>query len=183
MFSISPWFFRSCIDAFRSWDVEVVMTVWKFIDLNELGEIPENIRVLRVGNQREILAGSDAMLCHGGLNTVTDGLIMGVPMAIHPCFVDQYANAKRMEELGAAIQLSDYNVQILQRAAWLLLTVPSYQEKAEALGRGLLRPDGAGEAAEWILERSTNSVCGDDKWNYQRGNYQGAERMGRGNGR
>lgn len=151
--SVNPWFFRSCIEAFRSWDAEIVMTIWKYIDPAQLGDIPAHIHVLREGNQREILARSDVMLCHGGLNTVTDGLTMGVPMAVYPSLVDQYANAKRIEELGAGIQLKDCHAQTLFRAAWLLLSSPSCRERAQALGDGLLRPDGANMAAEWMLRR------------------------------
>ena len=151
--SLSPWFFRNCIEAFRAWDVEIVMTIWKHININDLGKIPEHIHVLRVGNQREILAQSDAMLCHGGLNTVADGLIMGVPMAAYPSIVDQYANAKRIAELGAGIRLDACRVDMLQSAAWSLLTVPTYRQRCEALGKDLLRPNGAAQVVEWILGR------------------------------
>lgn len=154
MSSTSPWLFKNCIEAFRAWDVEVVMTVWKYVDIADLGQIPAHIHVLRVGVQRKILSECDAMICHGGLNTVADGLVTGVPMAMYPTFVDQFANAKRMEELGAGIRLADCRVDMLQSAAWRLLTVPAYRERAEALGRGLVRPNGAADAAEWILQRA-----------------------------
>ena len=58
--------------------------------------------------QTSILPQVDAVITHGGNNTVTESLYFGKPMVLLPVFWDQYDNAQRMHETGFGIRLDTY---------------------------------------------------------------------------
>jgi MGT family glycosyltransferase len=58
--------------------------------------------------QTSILPQVDAVITHGGNNTVTECLYFGKPMVVLPVFWDQYDNAQRMDETGFGIRLDTY---------------------------------------------------------------------------
>jgi MGT family glycosyltransferase len=58
--------------------------------------------------QTSLLPLVDAVITHGGNNTVTECLYFGRPMVLLPLFWDQYDNAQRMHETGLGLRLDTY---------------------------------------------------------------------------
>ena len=58
--------------------------------------------------QPAILPEVDAVITHGGNNTVVVALHFGKPMVVLPLFWDQHDNAQRMHELGLGRRLDTY---------------------------------------------------------------------------
>jgi MGT family glycosyltransferase len=61
--------------------------------------------------QPALLPLVDAVITHGGNNTVTECLHFGKPMVLLPLFWDQYDNAQRMEELGLGVRLPTFEFE------------------------------------------------------------------------
>ena len=58
--------------------------------------------------QTAIVPQCDAMITHGGNNTVGEAFTFGVPTIVLPLFWDQYDNAQRIDECGYGVRLSTY---------------------------------------------------------------------------
>ena len=147
--------FKNCVTAFQDrQELDIVMAVCSEEIVKQLGDLPGHIRALPFVDQKEILAimdKADAVICHGGLNTVRESFLAGVPMIICPRAFDQAGNAKRVEELGAGIALDNNRPETLRRAVRLMLSVPSYRENAVRIGQTLRKSGTVEEAARWIL--------------------------------
>ncbi|MEV4555515.1 glycosyltransferase [Kitasatospora sp. NPDC049285] len=96
----------------------------------------------------------DAVLCHGGMNTVGESLVHGRPLVVAPIRHDQPVTAARLAALGAAVQVdfATATPHQLHAALSAALTRPEIGAAARLLGRQLLDGGGAVAAVE-RLER------------------------------
>lgn len=101
-------FFKKCIEAFENQKVTIIMSVGKDFDISRLGTLPQNIHVYPRVPQIAVLKKTDLFITHGGMNSVSEAIVHGVPMVVLPFFADQPTNARRIEELGLGRHLS-YN--------------------------------------------------------------------------
>jgi MGT family glycosyltransferase len=99
--------------------------------------------------QVSVLPHVDAVITHGGNNTVTECLYFGKPMVVLPLFWDQYDNAQRMHETGLGIRLDTYGhaPEALRHA---LETVLTGRERLRAIAQRLQRSPGTQRAAELV---------------------------------
>ena len=112
-------FYSKCIEAFKdSEDYQVVMSVGKAIDIKQYGDIPKNISIFNYVPQVQLLADVDIFITHGGLNSIQEGLLAGIPLIVIPQRYDQLDNARRIEQLEAGIFLdkNKIDVDVLKKA-------------------------------------------------------------------
>jgi sterol 3beta-glucosyltransferase len=91
-----------------------------------------------------------AAVCHhGGAGTAATGFLAGVPSAIVPFALDQFAWARRSYELGIGSKPLPFKRMTAQRLSEAILsaTRPEVAEKAMALGRKLSAEHGARDCA------------------------------------
>ncbi len=102
--------------------------------------------------QTSILPHVDAVITHGGNNTVTEALYFGKPMVLLPVFWDQYDNAQRMQETGFGIRLDTYghDPAELPAAVERLLGDQPLRERLGALSGRLQAAPGTERAADLI---------------------------------
>jgi MGT family glycosyltransferase len=104
--------------------------------------------------QTSILPQVDAVITHGGNNTVTECLYFGKPMVVLPVFWDQYDNAQRMAETGFGIRLDTYAHEPaeLPAAVERLLGDESLRARLRAVSERLQASPGTERAADRIEE-------------------------------
>ncbi|MGO8960248.1 MAG: glycosyltransferase [Streptosporangiaceae bacterium] len=102
--------------------------------------------------QASILPVCDAVITHGGNNTITECLHFGKPTIILPLFWDQYDNAQRMQELGLGIRLDTYRFTDAQLHGALnrLLGDGRLRGSLAAAAARVQRRDGVRKAADLI---------------------------------
>jgi zeaxanthin glucosyltransferase len=101
----------------------------------------------------ELLPRLAAVVSHGGLNTVCESLVHGVPLVVAPIKGDQPINADQVRTAGAGIRVSFTHAkpQALREALMTVLDDPSHRAAARRAGDSLLAAGGA-EAAAGHLE-------------------------------
>jgi MGT family glycosyltransferase len=75
---------------------------------HELLRLPGHMTGAEFLPQTSILPQVDAVVTHGGNNTITECLWFGKPTVVLPLFWDQYDNAQRMHETGFGVRLDTY---------------------------------------------------------------------------
>lgn len=66
---------------------------------------PANVRTVAYARQQEIIAAADAVICHGGHNTVCEALAFGVPLVVAPIRDDQPIVAEQVVRAGAGVRV------------------------------------------------------------------------------
>ena len=92
-------FFRACLEAFEKEKVTVVLSVGNF-DISRLKHIPENFVIRNRVPQIAVLKQASLFITHGGMNSVSEAMVHGVPMVVIPFVSDQPVNARQVEKLG-----------------------------------------------------------------------------------
>jgi len=104
--------------------------------------------------QTSVLPHVDAVITHGGNNTVTECMWFGKPMLVLPIFWDQHDNAQRVHETGYGIRLPTYALERgeLTAAIERLLTDGELRARVRSAGERLRLAPGT-EAAADLIER------------------------------
>ncbi|TMK48922.1 MAG: glycosyltransferase family 1 protein [Actinobacteria bacterium] len=121
-----------------------------------VGPVPEHILVRPSVPQLALLARCSAVVTHGGVNTVNECLVEGVPMVLAPIRDDQPIVAGRVAAVGAGIQVRFGRVQPGEMAVALrsVLNDPAYRAAARRIGASFALAGGAPTAAD-LLEKLT----------------------------
>ena len=161
----NPEFFRTAIDATRDLGQHVLLNIGTQLDPTEFRNAPAHVRVVRGAPQLAVLGRAGGFVTHGGMNSVHESLLAGVPMVVVPQAVDQFLVGDRVADVGAGIALDPRRLtaERLCSAIDTILTDPAYTAAADRVGDDLRSAGGAARAAdvmETLLEqRSTRRMA------------------------
>ncbi|MDF6021994.1 macrolide family glycosyltransferase [Streptomyces sp. JH34] len=149
-----PDFYRRCLEAYgdlAGW--HVVLQIGKYVDPDELGDIPGNVEVHSWVPQLAILEQADAFVTHAGMGGSGEGLYTGVPMIAVPQGAEQFMNADRLVELGVArrIDTADATAVALRTALTELVADPEVARRSARL-RADVRAEGGTARAVGLVE-------------------------------
>lgn len=148
-----PDFYRKCMDALKSMDVDVIISCGDAINREELGELPGNIQVFPYVGQLDILAKADVFITHCGMNSVSESLYMAAPMVLYPQTGEQYAVARRVTEIGAGIMLKNDSTESLRAAVQEILDNKVYGNAAKECSVDFRACPGTAGAAEFTKKK------------------------------
>ena len=146
-------FYRKCMDALKSMDVDVIISCGDAINCEELGELPDNIQVFPYVDQLDILAKADVFITHCGMNSVSESLYMAAPMVLYPQTGEQYAVARRVTEIGAGIMLKNDSTESLRAAVQEILDNKVYGNAAKECSVDFRACPGTAGAAEFTKKK------------------------------
>ena len=106
--------YKSCFEAFKNSEQQVVLSVGDKIDLNDLGEIPNHFIVRSYVPQLEILKRSSVFISHGGANSIYESICFHVPLVVVPQVFDEFMGAMMVEEAGAGIYIRNREADAVQ---------------------------------------------------------------------
>jgi UDP:flavonoid glycosyltransferase YjiC (YdhE family) len=149
-----PRMFETVIEAVRGKPLDLIVSAAELAGGLATG-LPDNVRVERWVPQLEVLARADALITHGGANSVMEALTFGVPMLVTPICNDQPHNARFVVESGAGLALDLATAAADQASAALdaLLAPSGYLEAAARISASYRAADGSVAAAD-LVERA-----------------------------
>src|SRR5262245_7144846 len=147
--------YRAIIEAVDKLpETQLVLSVGKNIEVEELGPIPSNVIVVRSAPQIELLKRATLTITHAGLNTALESLGQGVPMVAIPIGYDQPGVAARIAHhgVGEFVEVDDLTAEGLRALIRKILESPSYRERACYFREVIARTRGLEVAAD-VIER------------------------------
>lgn len=156
-----PDFYGKCIDALKDMDADVIISCGNVVNIEELGELPDHIKVYSYVDQLDVLSKADAFITHCGMNSVSESLYMAAPMVLYPQTGEQYAVARRVTEIGAGIMLKDDSAQGIRASIRKILDNKTYGDAAACCSEDFRACSGTAGAAEFI-ENAPHSWDGVD---------------------
>lgn len=150
-----PGFFRACIEAFSNpafSGYQVILSTGNRLSPASFGTLPPYISVHGWVPQIAVLRRASLFVTHGGMNSIHDGLFLGVPLLVVPQQFEQAMNARRVATLGAGLVLDKAQISAaaIRREALRLLMEPSFRAEAVRVGETLRAAGGLARAADEI---------------------------------
>ncbi len=150
LFNDRPELFRAAIDGLADLGRPLVVSTGGRLDPAHLGRLPQGIVARRWVPQLALLRRASLVVTHGGMNTVNEALLHGVPLVVVPQAADQSWVARRVADVGAGVSVHDATAEVLRRAARRVLDDPAMRAAAGRIGATLREAGGAGRAADAI---------------------------------
>jgi zeaxanthin glucosyltransferase len=145
--------YRVILEAVRKLSgIQVVLSVGKNVDLDDLGLTPTNTIIVRSAPQIDLLKRAALCITHAGLNTALEALAQGVPIVAIPIAYDQPGVASRIayHGVGEFIELEALTAEALSESILKVMENPSYRDRAGYLQRVIADTDGLDVAADVI---------------------------------
>lgn len=145
-------FFAKVIEAFADEPLTVVVVS----EPSLFEEWPQNFIVQRNVPQLELLPHLDAVVCHGGHNTVCETLTNGLPMVVVPIAYDQSHVAGRVVRVGAGLRLNfnRFKSKHLKEAVEEILNNSDFKEAAQKMSASFEEAGGTETAADLLVQLS-----------------------------
>lgn len=151
-------FFRVAAQAMGGMDLRAIIVAPPAM----IPDPPPNVLVRERVPQVDLLPHMDAVVSHGGHNTVCETLAHGVPLVLAPIRDDQPYVASQVTRAGAAVRVlfSRVTPAKLQEAVSTVLHEPQYRQAAGRVRASFEAAGGPAEAAdhlEKLIDRAPSS--------------------------
>lgn len=133
----TPRFFARLLHAVAARPaLHLLLSVGKHVDPSVLAA-PANVTVVRAAPQLAVLRRARAMITHGGLGSVKECSLFGVPMLVFPLDVDQPGNAARVVHHGLGLRgdVDETSADELGALLDRVLAEPSFRARGALLSQ------------------------------------------------
>lgn len=140
-------FFKQCIKMFSKEDVDVIIS-----SNLKLKHLPSNIHIYTSVPQTEVLKIADVFVTHGGMNSVSEAMVCGVPMVVIPFASDQPVNAECVERLGIGKRLEYGNVSSIKEVVFDVMNDANINEQFVKVKKMISESLGNAGGAKLIID-------------------------------
>ena len=147
-------FFQNCVESFRDEDVDVIISVGKQFDVKKLKNVPSNVHIYSSVPQLQVLKMADVFVTHGGMNSVSEALVVGTPMVVIPFVSDQPVNARCIEKMGVGkrLEYADVNKETLKKSVFSVLQDAEIRKSMAEVQQLITDAPGNDGGAKMIVE-------------------------------
>jgi len=141
-------FYAAVLEAFKEPDRQIILVAPPEL----VGPTPEHVLVRARVPQLALLQRVDAVVCHGGHNTVCETLARGLPVVVCPIRDDQPVVADQVTRSGAGVRVRFGRVRAaaLKSAVDDVLMNPAYRLAAEHIRSSFRKAGGELQAAHCL---------------------------------
>jgi len=131
---------------------EVVLTA-SLAEVDGLGSLPSNVRVLRNCPLELILPGCDLLIHHGSANCLMNGIAMGVPQLSLALNYDGQIYGRRLDPQGATKTLPGLMIdsEVVDKAIAEVLFDHKYRSRAAELSESVAAAPTAAQVADLLI--------------------------------
>ncbi len=157
VFNQAPDFYRLCFEALGDSPYQVLLSVGVKTVVEDLGMIPKNFLVRNYVPQLEVLGQAQLFITHGGMNSVNEGLLQGVPLVVLPQGADQFAVGDRIADMGAGVRLDYRRLPPTEFRGQVdrIMNNSAMRGVCREIGKSLQRAGGAARAVEEVFKFKT----------------------------
>jgi MGT family glycosyltransferase len=126
---------RTAIEGLSRLNAKVLVSTAMAVEVDELGETPDNVAVRAWLPQGDLLPHVDLVVHHGGAGTTMGTFGAGVPHLVLPQGADQFGNAAMVTEagLGDRVLGAELTAEVIAAKAHRLLTDDAVRDAAKAM--------------------------------------------------
>ena len=148
-----PELVRSVLDAIQDLPISIAITTGPGIDPSLLGQRPANVAAASFVPQALVLPLASAVVSHTGSGTMLGALASGLPQVCLPRGADQFANAERVQSIGAGVRLlpDEITPDSLRAAVTSVLDDPAYARTAAAMKSEIAAMPAAAEVLDDLV--------------------------------
>jgi UDP:flavonoid glycosyltransferase YjiC (YdhE family) len=152
VFNKKPRVFKRIMDAFSDGRYQLIVSAGRAFAKLRSQSIPTNVLLFERVPQVEVLSRVDAVISHGGNNTVNETLAAGKPLLVMPVGGEQGDNASRVVYLGAGLRANIKEESPLEIGAKVdrLIKEPAFRQRVQEIAESLAQSQGAATAARFI---------------------------------
>jgi UDP:flavonoid glycosyltransferase YjiC (YdhE family) len=152
VFNKTPGVLEAIVDALADESLNPIVAIGRDQDPGRFGAQADNVRLEAYVPQPLVLARCDALVTHGGFNSVKEALIEGVPMVVVPITADQPYSAERCAALGVSrtVAPDDRSPRAIREAVLRVLEEPSYGDSARAFQAEMKSLPGPAQTVELL---------------------------------
>ncbi|MEW6280049.1 MAG: glycosyltransferase [Candidatus Eremiobacterota bacterium] len=153
VFNNKPRVFLKIVEAFRNVPVQLVVSAGGAYERLRNHPLAANALLFPRVPQLQVLPRVDAVISHGGNNTVNETLAAGKPLLVMPVGGEQGDNASRVEFLGAGLRadLNRSSPEEIRTKVLRLLREASFRERAHEAALALARTNGPDTVMRFLL--------------------------------
>jgi MGT family glycosyltransferase len=155
-------FFRASMEAVAGADFRLLLSIGFKLEPAALGPIPPNCVVRQSVPQLAVLRRAKLFITHGGMNSTSEALALGVPLLVYPRQAEQTIIARRAVELGAGrmIRHREATPEGIRAAIGAALAGGCH-DGALAVARSFKHVGGARAGADAVEELMGDQMLGD----------------------
>ena len=156
IFTANVAFYQACFQAFGDTDKRVILSAGRWTDPQSLADVPPNFIIRPYVPQLEILKLANVFITHGGMGSVSEGLLHSVPLIVIPQTADQPFVAQRVKRLGAGYVLyrQPASPAELNRLVDAIIADDGLRAECDRIAESFKEAGGYVRAADVILDYS-----------------------------
>ena len=144
------------VEAARGATWNLILAIGTELELPPIVNRPRNVDVFQVVPQLQVLRHADLMVTHGGMNSITECILAGVPMVVFPgtAQIDQAGNAARVayHRLGLKGRLKRDSAARIGRSIDRVLQTPEYRQNIVRMGQRIRESEAYARGADILVD-------------------------------